>query len=71
MDAAVAIDERFADAIARLAGFPHSGKPGLVEGTRNSFLIEATVSSTKFRGTVCGSLRWVHTARQWPPLTGE
>lgn len=71
MDAAVAIDERFAEAIARLADFPHSGKPGLVGGTREliphrSYRIVYEVS----RDSVW-ILALVHTARQWPPLTGE
>ncbi len=71
--AAIAMDELFSSAAARLAKFPRLGKPGVVVGTRElipheSYRLVYEVAEEE------GSL-WilalVHTARQWPPVRSD
>lgn len=65
--AAVQIDERIAAAIARLADFPRSGRPGRVAETR-----ELVISSTPYVAAYAvlpdriRVLRILHGAQEWP-----
>ncbi len=67
--AAIAMDELFGSAAARLAHFPLLGKPGQIAGTReliaheNYRLIYEVVGADD----TVWVLALIHTARQWPP----
>jgi toxin ParE1/3/4 len=67
--AAIAMDELFGSAAARLADFPLMGKPGRIAGTReliaheNYRLIYEVVEADD----TVWVLALIHTARQWPP----
>lgn len=67
--AAVAMDDLFSSAAARLAGFPRLGKPGEIAGTRELIPHEnyrLLYEIAEAEETVW-MLALVHTARQWPP----
>ena len=67
--AAIAMDELFGSAAARLADFPLLGKPGQIAGTReliaheNYRLIYEVVEADD----TVWVLALIHTARRWPP----
>ena len=67
--AAVAMDDLFSSAAARLAGFPRLGKPGKVAGTRELIPHEnyRLVYEVAEAEDTVWVLALVHTARQWPP----
>ncbi|EJU14433.1 addiction module antitoxin [Sphingomonas sp. LH128] len=64
---AALVDGRIEDAVQQLVDFPHSGRPGRVEGTR-----ELVISGTpylipyKVTGDTVRLLRLLHGARMWP-----
>ncbi|MCC8931204.1 type II toxin-antitoxin system RelE/ParE family toxin [Rhizobium sp. 'Codium 1'] len=65
--AALAIDNTFEQAVIQLGQFPHSGKIGLVPGTREllphpSYRLIYEVTNGKL-----AILAIVHASRQWPP----
>lgn len=68
--AAIAIDELFGAAAARLADFPRLGKPGQVPGTRELVAHESyrLVYEIDEAAETVWVLLLVHTARQWPPV---
>ena len=65
--AAISVDRRIKRSVYRLADFPESGRPGRVEGTRESvvpktpFIIAYAVEAERIR-----VLRILHGARIWP-----
>jgi len=67
--AAIAMDELFGSAAARLTHFPMLGKPGQIAGTReliaheNYRLIYEVIEADD----TVWVLTLIHTARQWPP----
>ena len=67
--AALAMDELFGSAAARLADFPRLGKSGLVAGTRE--LIAHASYRLIYEVAAADDTVWVlaliHTARRWPP----
>jgi len=67
--AAVAMDELFGSAAARLADFPRLGKPGMVAGTRELIAHESyrMIYEVVEANETVWVLALVHTARQWPP----
>lgn len=61
----VQVDELFSDAAARLAEYPHLGKPGKIHGTRE--LIPASYRLVyEVEQQTVWILALVHTARLWP-----
>lgn len=66
-DAAVRIDNRFLEVVAKLAEFPMMGRVGTIAGTREfsphpSYrLVYQIVDGTVWVLTL------IHTAREWPP----
>jgi len=60
------------EAVERLADFPHRGRPGRLEGTR-----ELVVAGTPYlvvyrtKGTSLRILRLLHGAQDWPPQVSE
>lgn len=67
--AAVAMDDLFSSATARLASFPRLGKAGKVAGTRELIPHEnyRLVYEVAEAEDTVWVLALVHTARQWPP----
>lgn len=66
--AAVAMDELFGAAAARLASFPWLGKPGLVAGTHELIPHESyrLVYEVDESADTVWVLALIHTARRWP-----
>lgn len=64
--AAIDMDERFADAVAHLAHHPHLGRTGLVPGTRELIPHESYRLVYEVQGDTVWILALVHTARMWP-----
>jgi len=67
--AAVAVDDLFSAAAARLSGFPRLGKPGEIAGTRELIPHEnyrLVYEIAEIDDTVW-VLALVHAARKWPP----
>lgn len=69
--AAVALDERFSEAAARLESFPLLGKPGRIPGTRELIPHEHYRLVYEVSEEVVWILTLVHTARQWPPASSK
>jgi len=69
--AAISIDERFTEAITRLTDFPRSGKPGLIEGTRELIPHRSYRIVYEIAQNAVWILALVHTSRQWPPEAEE
>lgn len=66
-DAAVLVDQRIAQAAHRLIDFPHSGRPGRVEETRELVIARTSyVAPYLVDGDVVRILRVIHGARIWP-----
>lgn len=64
--AAVAMDERFVAAVARLADHPLIGRTGLIPGTRELIPHESYRLVYEVQGDAVWILALVHTARMWP-----
>lgn len=69
--AALSIDRTFEQAAIQLGQFPHSGKMGLILGTREllphpSYRLIYQVSDGEL-----AILAIVHTSRQWPPIDDD
>ncbi len=66
--AAVRVDESIAQSVLRLADFPESGSPGLLQGTREIF----AYSHCRIVYEIADDTVWIvavrHTSRQWPPV---
>ena len=71
IDAAIAIDQLLAKAVTRLKDFPKSGKPGLVDGTRELIPHRSYRIVYEVLDGAVWILALAHTARQWPPIDGE
>jgi toxin ParE1/3/4 len=67
--AAVALDERFAQAADRLREHPEMGRPGRIPGTRELVVHRRYLVVSELAGDTVYILAVVHTARQWPPVT--
>ncbi len=67
--AALAMDELFGSAAARLADFPRLGKSGLVAGTRELTAHESyrLIYEVAEADDTVWVLALIHTARRWPP----
>ncbi len=67
-DAALALDDALRAGIERLAEFPHRGRPGRREGTRELVIgtwpYVIVYVAHEARVTI---LRILHTAQEWPP----
>ena len=65
--AAVVVDARIREQVETLALFPHSGRPGRIEGTRE-LVISRTPYIVAYRiaGDTVRILRVLHGARRWP-----
>jgi toxin ParE1/3/4 len=70
--AAVAVDARIREQVEALALFPHSGRPGRIEGTRE-LVISRTPYIVAYRitGNTGRILRVLHGSRRWPDDTSE
>lgn len=67
--AAVMVDERIAAATGRLIDFPHSGRPGRVEDTRELVITRTPyIAPYRVEGDVVRILRVIHGARIWPDI---
>lgn len=65
--AAAKMDEIFGSAAARLANFPHLGRPGRVAGTRELIPHRSYMLVYEIDGETVWILRLIHTSRRWPP----
>ena len=67
--AAIAMDELFGLAAARLTDFPLLGKPGQIAGTRELIVHESyrLIYEVDQADETVWVLALVHTARRWPP----
>jgi toxin ParE1/3/4 len=67
-EAALALGEAVRAAVERLSEYPHRGRPGRREGTRELVIVGwpyvAVSSANEARVMI---LRVLHTARDWPP----
>src|ERR1700683_2898215 len=70
--AAVGVDARIREQVETLARFPHSGRPGRIEGTRE-LVISRTPYIVAYRitGNTVRILRVLHGARRWPDDMSE
>lgn len=69
--AALSIDGAFEQAAIQLTEFPHSGKLGLIEGTRELLPHSSYRMIYEVSGGALFILTIVHTSRQWPPPSGD
>jgi addiction module RelE/StbE family toxin len=65
--AAVALDERFRSAAARIGRFPRIGRPGRVQETREFVVHRNYVLVYELGENVARILRVLHASRRWPP----
>ena len=68
--AAAGMDELFSDAAARLTIYPMLGREGRILGTRELILHESYCLVYEVAQETVWILALVHTARQWPPVSG-
>lgn len=71
LQAAVRMDELFSDAAAKLVDFPHLGRSGKISGTHELILHESYCLVYEVEDETVWVLALVHTARQWPPVSGD
>jgi len=64
--AAATLDRRLQDVAGRLTSFPHLGRPGRVQGTREAVAHPNYVMVYELEGDVVRILRVLHVARRWP-----
>lgn len=65
--AAMDIDKRFREVAARLAGFPHLGRPGRVQRVRELIAHRHYLLVYEIDGQTVRILRVLHTSQLWPP----
>jgi toxin ParE1/3/4 len=65
--AAIVLDDRFRAAAARLPRFPHMGRPGRVDGTREFVAHKNYILVYEIEGETLRILRVLHASRLWPP----
>jgi len=65
--AAIDMDNRFSDAISRLAQHPDSGPAGIIAGTRELIPHQSYRIAYEQAVNAIWILALVHTSRQWPP----
>lgn len=65
--AAIDMDNRFSDAISRLAPHPESGPAGIIAGTRELIPHQSYRIIYEQAVNAIWILALVHTSRQWPP----
>ena len=65
--AAVDMDSRFTDAIARILRFPEIGSAGLITGTREVIPHQSYRVVYQLDLDAIWILALAHTSRQWPP----
>ena len=65
--AAVQMDQLFSDAAARLAEYPHLGRPDRISGTREPIAHDSYRLGYEIAGETLWVLALVHTPRRWPP----
>jgi plasmid stabilization system protein ParE len=65
--AAIDMDNRFSDAISRLAQHPDSGPAGIIAGTRELIPHQSYRIVYEQAVNAIWILALVHTSRQWPP----
>lgn len=66
--AAARMDQRFSDAVMKLAEHPLLGRPGRIAGTRELIPHESYRLVYEIDGETVWILTLVHTARMWPPV---
>ena len=64
---AIDMDNRFSDAISRLAQHPDSGPAGIIAGTRELIPHQSYRIVYEQAVNAIWILALVHTSRQWPP----
>ena len=65
--AAIDMDNRFSDALSRLAQYPQSGPAGIISGTRELTPHQSYRIVYEQGLDAIWILALVHTSRQWPP----
>jgi toxin ParE1/3/4 len=65
--AVIDMDNRFSDAISRLAQHPESGPAGIIAGTRELIPHQSYRIVYEQAVNAIWILALVHTSRQWPP----
>jgi len=65
--AALTLDELFAKQAGRLVDYPHLGRVGRVEGTRELLAHRNYILVYELAGEQIRILRVLHAARRWPP----
>ncbi len=66
---AIALDDLFSKAAARLVLHPKAGRPGRVDGTREFVVHRHYIVVYDLVGKSIRIIRILHTARQWPPAS--
>jgi plasmid stabilization system protein ParE len=61
------MDNRFSDAMSRLAQYPESGPAGIIAGTRELIPHQSYRIVYEQAENSIWILALVHTSRQWPP----
>jgi len=70
--AAIAVDDRIREQVATLAQFPHSGRPGRIEGTRELVISRTPyIVACRITGDTVRILRVLHGSRRWPDEVSE
>ncbi len=67
VNAAIALDDLFSKAVARLVQHPKAGRPGRVDGTRELVVHRHYIVVYDLVGKSIRIIRILHTARHWPP----
>ena len=65
--AAIDMDNRFRDAITRIAQYPQSGPVGIIAGTRELIPHQSYRVIYELGSDAIWILALAHTSRQWPP----
>ena len=70
--AAIQVDQRISDCVARLEQHPLSGRIGRVEGTYEVVIVDTSfIAAYVIRGQVVTVLRILHCARNWPETLSD
>jgi toxin ParE1/3/4 len=64
------VDELFSEAVGRLADHPKLGRVGRISGTRELIAHKHYCVVYEIDQETVWVLAIVHTARQWPPVSG-